>query len=158
MAGHFALNFPVTNAKMAVSASFTLAELTSVYLAALVGPDNRKMAGTIRLVCVFRGNKCSYIAYRSGIRTVSTPSWISIFPRALSYLEFGVKLKTISDPLSAKRLWRHLDDRAKADVFDNIECFYNPKRRHSTTGYLSPWSSRCRWDSLGRVSTRPVAG
>ena len=27
---------------------------------------------------------------------------------------------------------------AKADVFDDIECFYNPKRRHSTLGYLSP--------------------
>ena len=27
---------------------------------------------------------------------------------------------------------------AKADVFDYIECFYNPRRRHSTLGYLSP--------------------
>lgn len=29
-------------------------------------------------------------------------------------------------------------DHAKADVFDYIERFYNPKRRHSTLGYLSP--------------------
>ena len=27
---------------------------------------------------------------------------------------------------------------AKADVFDYIEYFYNPNRRHSTLGYLSP--------------------
>jgi putative transposase len=27
---------------------------------------------------------------------------------------------------------------AKADLFDYIECFYNPTRRHSTLGYLSP--------------------
>ena len=27
---------------------------------------------------------------------------------------------------------------AKADVFDYIECFCNPKRRHSTIGYVSP--------------------
>ena len=27
---------------------------------------------------------------------------------------------------------------AIADVFDYIERFYNPKRRHSTLGYLSP--------------------
>jgi GDP-mannose 4,6-dehydratase len=27
---------------------------------------------------------------------------------------------------------------ATADVFDYIECFYNPRRRHSTLGYLSP--------------------
>ena len=24
------------------------------------------------------------------------------------------------------------------DVFDYIECFYNPRRRHSTLGYVSP--------------------
>ncbi len=29
-------------------------------------------------------------------------------------------------------------DEARADVFDYIERFYNPKRRHSTLGYLSP--------------------
>ena len=29
-------------------------------------------------------------------------------------------------------------DQARADVFDYIERFYNPKRRHSTLGYLSP--------------------
>lgn len=29
-------------------------------------------------------------------------------------------------------------DRARADVFDYIECVYNPGRRHSTIGYLSP--------------------
>ncbi len=29
-------------------------------------------------------------------------------------------------------------DQAKADIFDYIERFYNPKRRHSTLGYLSP--------------------
>jgi putative transposase len=27
---------------------------------------------------------------------------------------------------------------AKADGFDYIERFYNPKRRHSTIGYMSP--------------------
>lgn len=26
----------------------------------------------------------------------------------------------------------------KADVFDYIERFYNPKRRHSTIGYMGP--------------------
>ena len=29
-------------------------------------------------------------------------------------------------------------DEARADVFDYIERFYSPKRRHSTLGYLSP--------------------
>jgi len=29
-------------------------------------------------------------------------------------------------------------DEAKADMFDYIDRFYNPKRRHSTISYLSP--------------------
>ena len=32
----------------------------------------------------------------------------------------------------------HTRNQAKADVFDYIERFYNPRRRHSTLGYLSP--------------------
>jgi putative transposase len=38
---------------------------------------------------------------------------------------------------TARKVYRTRDD-AKADVFDYIERFYNPKRRHSTIGYLSP--------------------
>lgn len=29
-------------------------------------------------------------------------------------------------------------EQARQDVFDYIEVFYNPKRRHSTLGYVSP--------------------
>jgi putative transposase len=29
-------------------------------------------------------------------------------------------------------------DQARADLFDYIERFYNPRRRHSSLGYLSP--------------------
>ena len=29
-------------------------------------------------------------------------------------------------------------DQGKADVFDYVERFYNPRRRHPTLGYLSP--------------------
>jgi putative transposase len=36
-----------------------------------------------------------------------------------------------------KKLYRSRDQ-ARADVFDYIERFYNPTRRHSTLGYLSP--------------------
>ena len=32
---------------------------------------------------------------------------------------------------------------ARAEVFDYIECFYNPTRRHSTLGYLSPIDFEC---------------
>jgi putative transposase len=38
---------------------------------------------------------------------------------------------------TVRKMYRTRDD-AKADVFDYIERFYNPKRRHSTLGYLSP--------------------
>ncbi|MBB3956141.1 transposase InsO family protein [Novosphingobium sediminicola] len=36
-----------------------------------------------------------------------------------------------------KKVYRSRDQ-ARADVFDYIERFYNPIRRHSTLGYLSP--------------------
>ena len=36
-----------------------------------------------------------------------------------------------------KKIYRTRDE-AKAEVFDYIERFYNPVRRHSTIGYLSP--------------------
>jgi putative transposase len=37
----------------------------------------------------------------------------------------------------ARKVYRSRDE-ARADVFDYIERFYNPKRPHSTIGYLSP--------------------
>ena len=38
---------------------------------------------------------------------------------------------------TARKTYRTREE-AKADVFDYIERFYNPKRRHSTLGYVSP--------------------
>ena len=38
---------------------------------------------------------------------------------------------------TARKVYRTRDD-ARIDVFDYIERFYNPRRRHSTLGYLSP--------------------
>ncbi len=38
---------------------------------------------------------------------------------------------------TARKTYR-THDQPKADVFDYIERFYNPRRRHSTIGYLSP--------------------
>ena len=38
---------------------------------------------------------------------------------------------------TARKTYRTRND-ARADVFDYIERFYNPKRRHSTIGYMSP--------------------
>ena len=38
---------------------------------------------------------------------------------------------------TARKVYR-LRDEARSDVFDYIERFYNPTRRHSTLGYVSP--------------------
>ena len=38
---------------------------------------------------------------------------------------------------TARKVYR-TRDQARADVFDYIERFYNPQRRHSTIGYISP--------------------
>lgn len=34
-------------------------------------------------------------------------------------------------------VWRNKNDARRA-IFDYIEAFYNPRRRHSSLGYLSP--------------------
>ncbi|CAA2105554.1 hypothetical protein MBUL_03252 [Methylobacterium bullatum] len=39
---------------------------------------------------------------------------------------------------TARRTYRARDE-ARADVFDDIERFYNTARRHSTLGYVSPF-------------------
>ena len=44
---------------------------------------------------------------------------------------------TLKTERTARKTYRTRDE-ARADVFDYIERFYNPKRRHSTLGYLSP--------------------
>jgi hypothetical protein len=38
---------------------------------------------------------------------------------------------------TARKMYRTRDE-ARADVFHYIERFYNPERRHSTIGYMSP--------------------
>jgi putative transposase len=40
-------------------------------------------------------------------------------------------------------------DEARADVFDYIERFYNPRRRHSTLGLVSPDEFEKAWKGLG---------
>ncbi len=46
-----------------------------------------------------------------------------------------------------RRRYRTRDD-ARADIFDDIERFYNPRRRHSTLGQLSPAEfEKKRWTS-----------
>lgn len=47
---------------------------------------------------------------------------------------FFSSLKT---ELVRQKAYRTLDQ-ARDDVFDYIKRFYNPKRRHSTIGYVSP--------------------
>ena len=48
----------------------------------------------------------------------------------------GSFFSSLKTERTARKTYR-TRDQAKADVFDYIECFYNPKR-HSTIGYLSP--------------------
>ncbi len=45
--------------------------------------------------------------------------------------------RTLTTERTARKVHR-TRDAARADVFDYIERFYNPRRRHSKLGYLSP--------------------
>jgi putative transposase len=44
---------------------------------------------------------------------------------------------TLRPERTASKVYRS-GDAARADLFDYIERFYNPRRRHSTLGYISP--------------------
>jgi putative transposase len=44
---------------------------------------------------------------------------------------------TLKTECTSRRRYRTRDE-ARADVFDYIERFYNPRRRHSTLGLVSP--------------------
>jgi putative transposase len=52
---------------------------------------------------------------------------------------------TLETELIARRRWRTRAD-ARAAVFAFIEAFYNPHRRHSALGYLSPNSFEKEYD------------
>jgi hypothetical protein len=52
-----------------------------------------------------------------------------------------------------RRVYRSRDE-ARQDVFDYIEMFYNPKRKHVRNGMLSPSSSKSSRKSNPRVSTK----
>ena len=49
-------------------------------------------------------------------------------------VQFFSSLKT---ERTARKVYRTRNE-ARADVFDYIERFYNPRRRHSKLGYISP--------------------
>ena len=44
---------------------------------------------------------------------------------------------SLKNERTARKVYR-TRNQARADVFDYIELFYNPQRRHSTIGYVSP--------------------
>ena len=44
---------------------------------------------------------------------------------------------SLKNESTARKPYRTRDE-ARADAVDYIERFYNPKRRHSTIGYVSP--------------------
>jgi putative transposase len=56
-------------------------------------------------------------------------------------------LSSLKTERTARKTY-HKRDEARADVFGYIECCYNPKRRHSTTGYMNPYRLR----DEGRIS------
>ncbi len=67
--------------------------------------------------------------FRLGYRNDSQAEALATHLRSL--------FSSLNTEMVAKKINR-TGTQAKADVFDYIECFYNPARRPSTLGYLSP--------------------
>jgi hypothetical protein len=55
-----------------------------------------------------------------------------------------------------RKVYRTRDD-ARSDVFDYIERFYNPRRRHSTIGYERPMAVRGK-DAISLTACLPNPG
>lgn len=50
-------------------------------------------------------------------------------------------MESVFSSLKTERTARKVNrtrNQARAEMFDDIELFYNPQRRHSTIGYISP--------------------
>ena len=60
--------------------------------------------------------------------------WLKFGSARTAMESFFSSLKT---ERTARKVYR-TREQARADVFDYIERFYNPTRRHSTLGYVSP--------------------
>ena len=64
-------------------------------------------------------------------------------------------MESFFSTLKAERLSRRIHrsrDECRAEVFDYIKRFYNPRRQHSTLGYVSPCSLRQRLVRLNNLS------
>lgn len=55
----------------------------------------------------------------------------------LGYAAMESFFSSLKTERAARKRYPIRDD-ARADVFDYIERFYNPRRRHSVLGYISP--------------------
>src|SRR5206468_3279498 len=77
---------------------------------------------------------------KSAIGSVSSPISNDVQSRSGNVWD-NAAMESFFSSLKTERTGRKMyrtRDEARADVFDYIERFYNPKRRHSTIGYLSP--------------------
>ncbi len=57
-------------------------------------------------------------------------------------------MESFFSTLKIERVYRsryRTRDEARADIFDYIERFYNPRRRHSTLGQVSPMEFERRY-------------
>ena len=55
----------------------------------------------------------------------------------------GELLSSLKTERIARKVYR-TRDQARADLFDYIERFYTPRRRHSKLGYMSPMKLEAR--------------
>ena len=66
-----------------------------------------------------------------------------------------ISFSSLKTEYTARKTYR-TRDQDKVDVFDYIGCFYVPKRRHSTIGYLSPAEFEMQ-AGVNRTGCRPHA-
>ena len=65
------------------------------------------------------------------------PCWISRAGSVWDNSAMEGSFSSLKTERTARKVYRTTAE-ARADMFDDIERFYNPRRRHSKPGYLSP--------------------
>ena len=84
------------------------------------------------------------------VRRSLEPSSIGLEPMAPRRTTVHGSLSSLKTERTNRKVYRTRDE-ARADVFDYIERFYNPRRRHSKLGYITPMEFEApRYASLTR--------
>ena len=80
----------------------------------------------------------SWLCEALGVSRSGFHAWLSRPPSARAVADEALTARLRASFVASDRKVYRTRNQARADVFYYVERYYNPQRRHSTIGYLSP--------------------